>query len=148
MNDLVRVTGTVRITIIEADGRQELIEIKNLVMREAKTILAKLLANDAAYANAYIDRISFGTSDVAAADDQTGLQGTVATPAAAITITYPAYNSVKFTTILLGTEGGTATYQELGLFAVDEKMFSRVVIAPIVKSADRQIQVDWTISFQ
>lgn len=148
MQELIRVTGEVRITITEADGSQEIREIKNLVMRETKTILAKRLANDAGYADAHVDRISFGTSDVAAVDDQTNLQGTVATPAAAIAVAYPAYNSVKFTATLLGTEGGTATYQELGLFTVDEKMVSRVVIAPIAKSADRKIQVDWTISFQ
>lgn len=146
MHDRITVRGDVKITIRNKGQIVEVIEQKNLVMREGKTILAKRLAG--AYATSMIDRISFGTSATAAADTQTALQGTEVTPAAAITITYPAYNSVMFSNTLLGNEGGTNTFQEIGLFAQDEKMFSRIVIAPITKAADRSIEVDWTISFQ
>lgn len=148
MEEIIKVSGHVRITIKDNGIVTEVREHKNLIMREAKTILAKRLANDGSYANSYIDRISFGTSAAAAVDTQTNLQGVIATPAAAITVTYPAYNSVKFAAVLLGTEGATNTYQELGLFGVDEKMFSRLVIAAIAKAADREISVEWTISFQ
>lgn len=148
MDEGIRVRGDVTITITDKNGNAEVREHKNLVMQVGKTILAKRLANDAAYANSYIDRISFGTSSAVATDSQTNLLGTVATPVAAITIAYPAYNSVKFSATLLANEGGSNTYQELGLFGVDEKMFSRLVIAPITKSTAYQIAVDWTISFQ
>jgi hypothetical protein len=148
MQDHIQVRGDVKITITHESGTKEVRHIRNLVMRVGKTILAKRLANDGSYASSYVNKISMGTSNSAASDTQTDLAGTKATPAAAITVTYPAYNSVMFSSALLGTEGNGNTYQELGLFAADNKMFSRTVIAAIVKSSSYKIAVDWLLTFQ
>lgn len=154
MQEQISVVGDVKVSVIKEDGHVEVMEKKNLVMREGKTILAKLLAHDGSYTSSYIDRITFGTSNTAADDQQTNLQcdaGDRKTPAAAITITYPAYNSVMFASTLLSSEGnGTPTpaYKEIGLFGVDDKMFSRIVIPTVEKTTEYRIVVEWTISFQ
>lgn len=149
MLESINVRGDVNVTITHLEsGDQEVREYRNLVMQVGKTILARRLANDGAYINSFVNRISFGTLATATVDSQTNLLGTIVSPAAAIAIAYPAYNSVRFSATMLGTEGGSNTYQEIGLFASDGKMFSRLVIAPVTKSTAYQISVDWTISFQ
>ena len=145
--DAVKVKGELKVSLLYEDGRVVVHEHKNLVMQVGKTILTKLLAHDPVYVAEYISKIGFGTDPTPAADSQTALVAQVLTEA--VTLTYPAYNSVMFTAVMGVADGGTATYQELGLLTnATNMLFSRVVISPILKSSLYRIQVEWTISFQ
>jgi hypothetical protein len=116
-------------------------------VNNGKTILAKLLGHDVAYVGDFISKIAFGTSGTVPVDTNTDLGAEVLQKTA--TVTYPSINSVMFTATMLDTEGGSLTYQELGLKSdATGMLFSRLVIPAITKSSLYKIQVDWTISFQ
>ena len=146
MEEIIKVRGDVKITITGPDG-DEIREYKNLVVNNGKTILARLLGHDVAYAEEYISKIAFGTSGDAPVVTNTALGAEVLAKTA--TVSYPAYNSVMFSAVMLDTEGGANTFQEMGLKSYNGNiLFSRLVIPAITKSALYKIQVDWTISFQ
>lgn len=147
MEDTIKIRGDVVLTMTYFDGRKERHELKNLVVNNGKTILSRLLGHHASYTGEYVSQIAFGTSSTAAAVTDTALGAQVlAKPA---TVTYPAFNQVTFSATMLASEGGTNTYQEIGLLSAGTNiLFSRLIIGAIVKSALYQIQVDWTISFQ
>lgn len=147
-HDTFRARGDVDISIIAEDGTiVDRIEYRNLIVDVGKTLLLKRLAGDAAYTSEQVSNIAFGTGNTAAAGAQTALVAEVLNKAA--TISYPAYNQVKYTATMETTEGGTNTFQELGLkSATSNILFSRVVISAITKSAAYKIQVEWTISVQ
>ena len=141
--------GDVKVWLVDATGARTLaFEKKNLIVRNGKTIMAKLLGGDASYKNLeHISTIAFGTSSTAATDTQTNLIAQQFSKAA--TVDYPAYNQVRFSATMDAAEGGSYTYQELGLkSAATGILFSRIVIAAITKSTSYKIQVEWTISLQ
>jgi hypothetical protein len=145
MSDRIKVRGDVDIRLYHQDGSVQPLAYRNLVVNGGKTILAKLLAND--YDGEYIDAIAFGTGSTAPAVSDVALEAQVLVKTA--TPSYPAFNSVMFTTVMDVYEGGTATFQEVGLVShTTRKLFSRLVINPIMKSTLYKIEVDWTISFQ
>jgi len=145
--DSIKVKGEVDITILYNDGTTEKRHYDNLVVTNGKTILAKRLAGDVAYASDQISKIAFGTNGTAAVVGNATLGAEVLSKA--VTVSYPAANSVMFSATMLDSEGGTSTYQELGLKShTNNILFSRLVISPITKSNLYKIQVDWTISFQ
>jgi hypothetical protein len=146
--DTAHARGDVDITVIAEDGTIiDKIEYRNLIVDVGKTLLAKRLAGDASYASEHIGKIAFGTSNTAAAAGQTSLVAEVLSKET--TASYPAYNQVKFSATMESNEGGSSTYQELGLkSATSNILFSRVVISPITKSAAYKILVEWTISIQ
>jgi len=147
IKEIINVKGEVKVSLIYEDGRVEVHDHQNLVMRVGKTLLAKLLAHDPAYVNEYISKIGFGTGSAATADTQTALQAQVLTET--VTVSYPAYNSVMFTAVMGVSDGGTSSYQEFGLLSnASSILFSRVVTSPLTKSSLFRIQVEWTISFQ
>lgn len=145
----VGMRGDVRVFLAPLDGGPaQLVFEKNLIVNGGKTLMAKLLGGDAAYKNLeHLTKIAFGTAATAAAATQTALIDETFEKAA--TVSYPAFNQVMFSTTMEANEGGTSTYQELGLKSdATEVLFSRVVIPAIVKSTLYKIQVEWTISFQ
>lgn len=123
-------------------------EGKNLIVNGGKTLMAKLLGGDASYKNLeHITKIAWGTDGTAAAATQTSLLAEQFEKA--VTVDYPAFNQVRFTATMEGAEGGSYTYQEVGLKSdATEILFSRKVISSINKSSAYKIQVEWTISFQ
>ena len=148
-NETITMRGDVRIWIEDDNGKRVLHEEKkNLIVNGGKTLMAKLLGGDAAYKNLeHLAKIAFGTSATAAAVTQTSLLTEILVKAA--TVSYPAFNQVRFTATMESAEGGSSTYQEIGLKSdATGILFSRLVISPIVKSSAYKITVEWTISFQ
>lgn len=149
IGDRVGLRGDVAVFYEFEDGTRQLAtEKKNLVVNGGKTILARLLGGDAAYRDLeHITKIAFGTDATAAAATQTALLAEQFEKS--VTVDYPAYNQARFSATMEAAEGGTYTYQELALKSdATEIMFSRIVIAPITKSAAYKIVVEWTISIQ
>lgn len=147
INETIKVRGDVRITMTDLNGRSHIIELKNLVVNNGKTILARLLGHDVAYTGEYISHIAFGTSGTAPVVTNTALGAEVLSKQ--VTVTYPAFNSVMFSATMLDTEGGSNVFQEIGLKSAGTGMlFSRLVIPAITKSSLYKILVEWTISFQ
>jgi len=143
----IGVRGDVDLTLTFEDGTSQLLQYHNLVVTDGKTTLAKLLGGDAGYAAGAVDQVAFGTGSTAPVVGNIALEAEVLTKTA--TVTYPSASSVKFSATMEANEGGTSTYQELGLKSSGTgKLFSRLVITPIAKSTLYKIQVDWTISFQ
>ena len=146
ITERIKVRGDVLVTLIFEDGHTEVHSKQNLLMRVGKTFLCQLLAGPGATTE-YIGKLAFGTSNTPTADTQTSLVAQVLTEA--VTASFPAYNSVMFTGVMGVSDGGTNTYQELALLTnATNKMFNRVVVPPLPKSALFSIQVQWTISFQ
>lgn len=145
----VSMRGDVKVWLVDVStGDRQLHAKQNLIVRNGKTIMAKLLGGDAAYKNIeHISKVAFGTSATAAVDTQTALVSEQFVKAA--TVDYPAFNQVRFSSTMEAAEGGSNIYQELGLkTAGGNLLFSRIVIAAITKSSAYKIQVEWTISFQ
>ena len=121
--------------------------IRNLIVALGKTAMARFLGGYSGQSGEYLSKIAFGTDGTAAASGNTalGLSQLVKTA----TVSYPAFNQVMFSAVMATTEGGTLTYQELGLLSnTSSNLFSRVVIPAITKSSLYRIEVDWVISFQ
>lgn len=148
MHEMIKVKGHVRIVVTDLlTGKETIQEIDNLVVNGGKTILAKLLGHDAAYLSEYIGKMAWGSGSTAPAVTDVGL-GSELFRKDVESVAYPAFNSVRFVGIILATEGGSSTYQEIGLFsAAGDKMFSRVLMNPVTKASTNQIYVEWTISF-
>jgi hypothetical protein len=149
VGEMMTLRGDLKIFVRELDGTLvEEREVQNLIVNGGKTLVAKLLGGDASYKNIeHITKIAFGTSSTAAAAANTALGAEQYEKAVAVS--YPAYNKVMFTTTMEGNEGGSFTYQELGLKSdATEILFSRVIITPITKSTLYKITVEWTISIQ
>jgi hypothetical protein len=149
ISEAIHVRGDVTIRVKDRSGTIiKAIEMKNLVVAVGKTILAHRLSGDAAYASHYIAAIKFGTGTVAPAAGDTGLGS--AQFSAPVTASYPATNKARYSAAMDYAEGGSLTYSEMGLFTADAvpKMFSRLLIGPILKSSAYRIEVDWDISFQ
>lgn len=147
MGDRIKVRGDVDIRLYYQNGDMQPIAYRNLVVNGGKTILAKLLGHDADYIGEYIDAIAFGGGATAPDVSNEALEDEILVKAA--TASYPAFNSVMFSAVMDVYEGGTATFQEVGLVSHStRKLFSRLAINPIMKSTLYKIEVDWTISFQ
>jgi len=149
IGEMIGLRGDLKISVRTLDGTLvEERDIQNLIVNGGKTLVAKLLGGDASYKNLeHITKMAFGTSNQAAATADTALIDEQFEKA--VTVTYPAYNKVMFATTMEGNEGGSFTYQELGLKSdATEILFSRVIITPITKSTLYKITVEWTISVQ
>ncbi len=149
MEEVIRAKGTVRVSLRNV-LTGEIVESHdyNLIVSVGKTILAKLLGGDAAYAGLeHISKIAFGTGSTAAATTDTALESEQL--AKDVTVSYPAFNKVMFAATMGADEGGSLTYQEMGLKSdATGILFSRIVINPIAKSTLYEIDIEWTISFQ
>jgi hypothetical protein len=150
IEETVTMRGDVKVWKIDAKTGEKTLheERKNLIVAGGKTLMAKLLGNDAAYGGLeHIGLIAFGTDATAAVAGQTALLGEQFTKAP--TVDYPAFNKVRFLVTMEAAEGGSFTYQELGLkSAATAILYSRLVIGAITKSSAYKIAVEWTISFQ
>lgn len=147
--DTIRLRGDVRITIEDEEtGEVEIQEYRNLVVTNGKEVVAKLLGGDASYADLEeVNTIAWGTGAAAPAAGNTDLAAQQFTKTAAVT--YPAANQVTFDATMLGAEGGSFTYAEIGLKTKTTGiLFSRALISPFVKSTAKKHRVVWTISIQ
>lgn len=147
MKDCLKITGKVHLTLTYFDGRKEEYHLDNMVVNGGKTIVARMLGNDASYADEYINTIAFGTGSNAPSTSDTALQTQVFEKAA--TVSFPAFNQVQYAATMLASEGNGNTFQEVGLLTEGSDMlFSRLLIGAIAKTSLYAINVEWTLSIQ
>lgn len=147
MNECIKISGKVHLTLTYFDGRKEEYHLDNMVVNGGKTIIARMLGNNASYVGEYIDTIAFGTGSTPPATSDTALQTQVFKKAASVS--FPAFNQVKYSATMLTSEGNGNTFQEIGLLtAGTDMLFSRLLIGAIVKSTLYAIKVEWTLSIQ
>src|SRR5690554_3443198 len=90
-----------------------------------------------------ISHIAFGEGDRPYSLDDVDLQSRFLTKTATVSV---AGVMVTATAVLLGTEAGTRTLREVGVFAVDGTLVGRRVIAP--KQFEPETQIEFELNFQ
>ena len=124
-------------------GKSELVEVANLVVDNAKNIMAHLLGS-AAVADWGIAKMVFGTGTTTPTETDVALEIPI-TPEKDVTVDYPDTTSVRFTATLESTEANGFPVAEAGLYSGSEGMFSRVVFGPLNKTSDFRFVFRWTI---
>ena len=124
-------------------GESELVHVSNLVVDNAKGIMAHLLgASDLDdYA---ISKMVFGTGDTAPADSDVTVEVPI-TPQKDVTVDYPDDSSVRFTATLESSEANGFPVNEAGLYSGSEGMFARVVFGPLNKTSDFRFVFRWAV---
>lgn len=133
MKEIVNIIleGFVTIFTIDKNGKRDLVlEKKNMILPNAKTILARCIAG----VNYHIDNIVAYNSNVILAS------------APITVITYPDFNSVEFTAIFDYTDwSGVA--DELRLTSSIGGDFSQIIDLNITKDTTVQLGIVWKITF-
>lgn len=151
--------GMLQIVGIYKDGRKETLEEHNLVVNNARHMLAQLLGGKRAPAQAQ----KFFITHIIMGDGVDPLNPSLPNPDAVTlasehvklevgSITFPSENSVKFTTLMDEETGNGVTFTEAGLIAdeapsVPEKMFAIKHHGGIRKSEELMLEYNWTIVF-
>lgn len=135
-----RLRGAVELKIYKNGVLKEVERDHNLIVMAGRSKLAKLLGGGY---EGHINRIGVGAGSTPAADDDTGLTGTVYVP---ISSTEYDAGKVKFN-FAIGTEQANGlSIRELGLFFEDGTIFSRRVRKSVIgKENDIQITGYWEI---
>jgi hypothetical protein len=149
MKETVTATGSVLIKKVDISGAIVSEALHNLVVTGGKKLLAKLLGG---VSTQKINQIVFGTGTAATTASMSALTATTG-PAYPITCTYPldsvVESSVMFKASMAPGDGNGNTFTEMGLTTANGILFSRVLLsAPIAKTAEYALDVEWTISFQ
>jgi hypothetical protein len=145
MQEEVKICGVVTIKTTNAEGLVVAEDHHNMVVTAGKNLLAKRLAGDSTQ---NITKIVFGTGSTAAAITDTAMVSP-SSPAYNISYTYPSSTSVRFTASMAHGEGNGNSFTEMGLTTAAGVLFSRLVLqAPVVKTSEYALDIDWTISFQ
>jgi hypothetical protein len=119
-------------------------EDHNLIVTNARELLARLLAGDTEGHS--IASIAFGTNGADATVDDTRI--TNAFVKAVNGFDYPSQTSARFSWNLLVTENNGMAIREFGLLSADGTLFARRTRqVPLNKAEDISIEGTWTIQF-
>jgi len=163
--NLLQPKGIFKMTVRKAGEIIEVYEDHNLIVNNAKFLLAHLLGGDTEGKS--ITRIGFGTKNTSPVPDDTALKNPFLKTVK--TISYPGYISeefdwgehlgldyelvlpwygyqVQFDWELLTTEDNGHSISEFGLISGNNTLFSRKSrSSPIVKESDISIEGSWII---
>lgn len=143
MEDKLKITGRVKIEALYGDRAEVLYEGDNAVVNTGRQILVTLLASGDG--DAVIDRVGWGVGTAPVVPTDEGLTSPVFSNIQSYT--NPAFNQVRFVSVLDNTQGNGTTISELGLFAVDDTLFARFLPAsPVAKTNAISLRATWTIT--
>jgi hypothetical protein len=144
MQDVVNLTGRLRLELIRADGNRERREIDNLVVTSGKAVVADRMK--AAPAKNAMSNAAVGTGATAPAAGDTTLGAEVAGSRTAVALAVAG--AVLTYTASLGPGVGTGALTEAGLFnaAAAGDMLARTTFAVINKAAGDTLNVTWTVT--
>jgi len=145
LNDAIKVTGELRITLTNPEGniKQEVV-VPNLVVTVGKNYIASRMKDATATAMTHME---VGTGTTAAAVGDTTLQTAVASSRVTLTSTTVTTNSVAYVaTFPAGT--GTGALTEAGIFNASSAgtMLCRTVFSVINKGAADTLGITWTVT--
>lgn len=122
----------------------EVVDDRNLLVDNSKTILAHLIAGDTT--NRIVTKIGFGTNGTAPVGGDTALTDLYSR--AIGTITYPTSASVQFAWQLDTSEANGLAIMEFGLVTANDALFSRRTRATALnKTSDMSLTGTWRINF-
>lgn len=136
-------TGTLSVAVYRHGVLLQQWEETNLVVNEARTMLAQLVAGDGA--GSAITQIGFGVGGSPAAPGNTSLSSAYVRNLTGHS--YPEAGKVRFTFALATSEANGLTIREFGLITADNRLFSRKVRGGIEKNDDISLEGVWTITF-
>lgn len=144
MSDASLIKGKFELFIYKNGVLVESFIDENMILKRSKQITAQVFAG--AYQGEFINRISFGTSGVAATPDDTFITAphtkNLGTP------TYPAIGQVRFPFSLNSGEANGKVIREFGLMLNDNTYAARKVRAgAIEKGPDLSLSGSWTLIF-
>jgi len=143
INDLIKVTGELKITVTNPEGnvKQEVV-VPNLVVTTGKNLIASRLKDTT---DAAMSHMAIGTGSTAAAAGDTAL-GTEA-GRVALTSTTVTTNSVAYVASF-GAGTGTGAITEAGLLNASSggTLLCRTVFSVINKGAADTLGITWTVT--
>jgi len=146
LNDSLKVTGDVTVTITGPDGQvKDERLIKNLVVTAGKQFIASSMLKTAANTPLAMTHMGIGSGGVAASAGDTALSsqlGRVALGSSA------AAGAVVTYTAIFQAGTGTGAVTEAGVFnaAVNGTLLCRTVFAVVNKGADDAMSITWAIT--
>jgi hypothetical protein len=159
--------GIFRMTVRKAGKIIERYEDHNLIVNNAKLLMAHLVAGDTT--GKFITKIAFGTNGTAPAPDDTMITNAFLKPVSGVS--YPGFSTeevnwgpvlglpsdlvtdwvgypVQFDWELLTSEDNGQAISEFGLVSGNQTLFNRKTRnSPINKAADISIEGSWIITF-
>lgn len=128
----------------------------NIIMNQAKTDLAHLVANDAASShvitefafgsgghdpNSIADALSVDPADTALTSEISGIRQTISSSS------FPAFNSVTLTAQLGSSAGNGQIISEYGLITGAGTLFAKKTRGALTKTSDLILTINWTLVF-
>lgn len=154
MNEFIQIKGDVQRITEYSDGRIEIVEFPNTILKKGREAMASSLANDFGASYPYfIHRMLFG--DGGTVDGQTkyvdthrnGLFGlTRATKPVISRVDTNIPSRVVFTSVLAFDDANGYALNEMALQMSNSDLYSMVTFADINKTSDMQITYNWIIS--
>lgn len=153
--DNVKSVGTVSIEIQWKDGKKEVKEFSNRVLRSGRIAQTKALANDFGSSFEYfVIGISFGSGGTAGGspryidDTRTGLFGpTITTKPVISSINSDMPTQVVFTSVLAFDEAVGDIVNEMALKLASDDYYSMATFGDITKTSSMQLTFNWKINF-
>ena len=142
INDTIKVTGELKITVTKPDGNVHETVVPNIVVTDGKEYIASRMKDASATA---MSHMAIGTGSTAAAAGDAAL-GTEA-GRVALTSTTVTSNAVAYvTTFPAGT--GTGAITEAGIFNASSSgtLLCRTVFSVINKGAADTLGITWTVT--
>lgn len=143
INDLIKVTGELKITVTNPEGnvKQEVV-VPNLVVTTGKNLIASRLKDTT---DAAMSHMAIGTGSTAAAASDTALGNEAGR--VALTSTTVTTNSVAYVASF-GAGTGTGAITEAGLLNASSSgtLLCRTVFSVINKGAADTLGITWTVT--
>jgi len=139
----MKLKGKVVIEILKDGKIVDRIEVNNLVVQNARTVICQLLAG-ANQANNTVTKLALGTGNTEPSITDTRLANEVAR-VPIINYAFPSYNTVEFEAYVDQDTANGNVIQEFGLFTEGGIMVARVLVSPITKDSTFAFYVRWQL---
>lgn len=142
MQDNLKASGTLTVTLTKPDGKSEKTVVRNLIVDTGTSYIASRMNSTA---EGVLSHMAIGTSSTAAAAGDT----TLGTESARVAFdTLSVTNNVLTYTATFGAGTGTGAIVEAGLFndPTAGTMLCRTVFPVINKGVDDSLAIDWDVT--
>lgn len=155
MDEIIRPSGTVYLTIEHKDGRREEIVMQNRVLLSGRMALAKTLTNEfGANFDFFVTGMAFGSGGTVGGvpryvdDTREGLFGpTITTKSVISTINPDVPTQATFTSVLTFDDAVGNIINEMALKLHSGDFFSMATFGDITKTSSMQLTWNWRLNF-